>query len=50
MLEAARQADPDDPRTVFYLGQSYRDAGQPIPDALDKRTAEENDDLDPAGA
>jgi glycosyltransferase involved in cell wall biosynthesis len=26
-LEAALLEDPDDPRTVFYLAQSYRDAG-----------------------
>ena len=35
---------------IDIAAQSYRDAGQPIPDALVKRTAEENDDLDPAGA
>lgn len=27
MLEAALIEDPDNPRTVFYLAQSYRDAG-----------------------
>jgi glycosyltransferase involved in cell wall biosynthesis len=27
LLEAALLEDPDDPRTVFYLAQSYRDAG-----------------------
>lgn len=35
---------------IDIAAQSYRDAGQPIPDALVKRTAAENDDLDPAGA
>jgi hypothetical protein len=30
--------------------QSYRDAGQPIPDALVKRGADELDDLDPTRA
>src|SRR5690606_30493219 len=27
VLTNAHEADPDDPRTVFYLAQSHRDAG-----------------------
>lgn len=29
LLEASLERDPDNPRNVFYLAQSYRDAGQP---------------------
>lgn len=29
LLEAELQRCPDDPRSLFYLGQSFRDAGQP---------------------
>jgi glycosyltransferase involved in cell wall biosynthesis len=34
ILRAAHDDDPNDPRTVFYLAQSYRDAGRPA-DALE---------------
>lgn len=35
---------------IDIAAQSYRDAGHPIPDALVKRSADENDDIDPEHA
>lgn len=35
---------------IDIAAQSYRDAGQPIPEALVKRSVEENDDIDPEHA